>query len=608
MYAAGGPRPPRGTLTHLFFEAIDRFDRADAMQFKADGKWQSIGHRAVEERARRVALGLRALGVKRGDRVALLSENRPEWAMADYGCLTGGQIDVPVYPTLPAEQLPHLLTNSGATAVMVSTAAQAAKVAQIRDQAPSVRHVISFEAPAPAGADLTFDELIARGRADESPEINAAWRRNALAAEPGDLATIIYTSGTTGAPKGVMLTHDNIHSNVVACRTKLPFSGADVELSFLPLSHIFQRMFDYLAWATGTTIAYAENIDAVAANMGEVRPTIMCAVPRLYEKMYARVLENVLRGSAVKKRIFFWGRGVAARWTDETLAGRTPGGWLSWQYGLARKLVFAKLHERVGGRLRYFVSGSAPLAPEINTFFYGAGLPILEGYGLTETSPVISVNAPNAIRIGTVGKPIDGVEVQIAGDGEILTRGPHVLKGYYNNPAATQEAITADGWFHTGDIGTLEDGFLRITDRKKELLKTSGGKYVAPQPIENRVKMNEFVADAVLVGDGRKFVALLIVPDFDRLEKWAASRNVSWTDRAALLALPAVREKMDAEVLGAFQGLASFETPKKYSLLDREFSIERGELTPSLKVKRRVIDRNYKTIVDAMYEADTEPQ
>ena len=599
---SGGPRPAPGTLTQMFFDAVARFDRPDALRYKSQGRWMDLSHREVETRARRVALALRAMGLQPGDRVGILSENRPEWAIADYGCLTARFTDVPIYPTLPAEQMPHILTDSGAAAIFVSTPIQAARIAGIRGQVPSLRHVISFVAPAPPGADMTFDDLLARGQAAESPDAIAAWKRDALAAQPGDLATLIYTSGTTGVPKGVMLTHDNIHSNVAATRTKIPFPGNDTELSFLPLSHIFQRVFDYLAWSTGTSIAYAESFEAVPLNMSEVRPTIMCAVPRLYEKMYARVIENALRSGALKKRIFFWARGVGERWTDERLAGRTPGAWLEWRHDLAIRLVFSTLHERLGGRLRYFVSGSAPLAPEINRFFYGAGLPILEGYGLTETSPVISVSTPTRLRVGCVGPLIEGVELRIAADGEILVRGPNVMKGYYNNPQATRDAMTDDGWFRTGDIGTLEDGFLRITDRKKDLIKTSGGKYLAPQPIENRVKLNAFVAEAVLIGESRKFPSMLVVPNFEHLEQWARDERVTWTDRAQLLQMPAVLAKMDAEVATSFTGLASFETPKKIALLEHEFSIERGELTPSLKVKRKVVDQNYKAVIDAMYD------
>jgi long-chain acyl-CoA synthetase len=401
----------------------------------------------------------------------------------------------------------------------------------------------------------------------------------------------------------VMLSHDNLYSNVMASATAVPFeSKGDVGLSFLPLSHIFERMAGhYLMFHVGCSIAYAESIDTVPIDMQTVKPTLVLSVPRLYEKMYARVLENALAGGAVKQRIFFWARGVAERWADVRLAGGTPRGLLALQYRLAQKLVFSKLKTRTGARLRYFVSGGAPLSPEINKFFYAAGLVILEGYGLTETSPVIGVNTPENFRIGTIGKPIDGVEVKIAEDGEILTRGPHVMPGYYNKPDATRDAIDAEGWFKTGDIGVIEDGFIRITDRKKDIIVTAGGKNIAPQPIENTVKTNKYVSQAVMIGDKRKFPVMLVVPNWDNLEKWAKIKNILWTDRAQLLAMPTVCAKMEKEVSSQFDGLAHFEMPKKIALLEQDFSVESGELTPTLKVKRRVIDRNYKAVIDALY-------
>jgi long-chain acyl-CoA synthetase len=338
--------------------------------------------------------------------------------------------------------------------------------------------------------------------------------------------------------------------------------------------------------------------------MQEVRPTVMMSVPRLYEKMYSRVLENALAGGPVKKRIFFWARSVADKWADATLAGRTPGLLLGFAYRVAQRLVFSKLKARTGGRMRYFVSGGAPLAPEINKFFYAAGLTILEGYGLTETSPVIAVNTPQHFRIGTVGRPIPGVEVMIAPDGEILTRGPHVMKGYYNKPDATREVIDGDGWLHTGDIGELRDGFLAITDRKKDIIVTAGGKNIAPQPIENMIKTNKYVSQAVVLGDKRRFTIVLVVPNFEHLEKWAKIKNLLWTDRRQLIKLPLVQAKMEKEVLRKLSGLASFETPKKVGLLENDFSIESGELTPSHKVKRRVIEKRYAENVDRLYREE----
>ena len=608
MQASGGSRPAPGTLNQLFFDAVSKFNRPDALQAKVGGSYKPISHRELEARVRRAAAGLAQLGAQPGDRVALISENRPEWAITDFACLTAGLADVPIYPTLPADQVAYILRDSGAIGVFVSTREQAEKIAKIRKgedgiaSPPALRFVISFDQVGEL-ADMTLDQLEKNGAADESPAAQAAYKQRALAVRPDDIATIIYTSGTTGEPKGVVLTHDNIFSNVMVIKDAIPFDGKDVALSFLPLSHIFERTGGhYLAVTTGTSIAYAESIDTVPVNMGEVKPTIVLSVPRLYEKMYARILETALSGSFLKKKIFFWAKGVADKWADEKLAGREPSGMLARQYAIAQKLVFSKLKARTGGRLRYFVSGGAPLSPDINKFFYAAGLVILEGYGLTETSPVIAVNTPEAFRIGTVGRPVAGTEVKIAADGEILARGPQIMKGYFNKPDATREAIDADGWFHTGDIGELRDGFLAITDRKKDIIVTAGGKNIAPQPMENKVKTNKYVAQAVMIGDKRKFPAMLIVPNFDQLEKWAMRNNIIWTDRAQLLKMPTIQMKMEKEVLKELEGAAHFEMPKKVGLLENDFTLERGELTPTQKVKRRVIDKQYKPLIDSLYE------
>src|SRR5918992_532058 len=609
MIASGGPRNSvPGTLNKLFFDACEQYDKSDALQVKIDGAYRPISHRTLLERVRRAALGLQELGVRPGDRVGLLSENRPEWAIADYACLTACMADVPIYPNSTPDQVAYILRDSGSTAIFVSTAEQAAKIAQVRRECPALRYVIGFDAQRHAGVDLTLAELEARGAAVETAERVAAYRKGADSVRPGDVATIIYTSGTTGDPKGVMLTHDNIFSNVRAARAVVPFAGEDICLSFLPLSHIFERMAGhYMMLDTGTSIAYAESMEKVRDNLPEVRPTLVLSVPRLYEKMYAAVLEKALAGSFVKKQIFFWARRVADRWADMKLSGVTPTGLLAVQYAIAQKLVFSKLKARTGGRLRYFVSGGAPLAPEINKFFYAAGLVILEGYGLTETSPVITVNSPEHFKIGSVGKPIAGVEVMIAADGEILTRGPHVMKGYYNKPEATAEVLDADGWFHTGDIGEIDaGGVLRITDRKKDIIVTAAGKNIAPQPIEGLVKQNKFVTEAVMIGDRRKYPVVLVVPNWDNLEKWAKHKELKWTTRAELLQHPAVKEKMEHEVLGELHNLARFEMPKRVGLLEHEFSIERGELTPTLKVKRRVVDKAYKSLIDTLYDEEKE--
>ena len=606
MHASGGERNSQpGTLPQLFFGAVERHDKPDALQYKVNGVYQPISSRALADRVRHVALGLGALGVSAGDRVAIFSENRPEWAITDYACVTHGFADVPLYPNLPPEQAAYIIRDSGAVAIFVSDGAQAAKIAQVRHQCPTLKTVISFAEERTNGVDHTLSELEAKGTAVDDEAHRAAYRAQANAVKPDDVATLIYTSGTTGDPKGVMLTHDNLFSNVMAAASAIPFVGTDIGLSFLPLSHIFERMAGhYLMFHVGCSIAYAESIDTVPIDMQTVRPTLVLSVPRLYEKMYARVLENALAGGGLKKNIFFWARKVAEEWADEKLAGLEPSGLLAIKYRVAQKLVFSKLQTRTGGRLRYFVSGGAPLASEINKFFYAAGLVILEGYGLTETSPVISVNTPSAFRIGCVGKLMPGVEVSIASDGEILTRGPHVMKGYYNKPDATQEAIDPDGWFHTGDIGELRDGFLAITDRKKDIIVTAGGKKIAPQPIESLIKTNKYVSQAVVIGDKRKFPVVLVVPNWEQVEKYARYKNIIWTDRPQLLQMPTIQMKMEKEVRSQLEGLARFETPKKIALLEHDFSIERGELTPTLKVKRRVIDKTYKDVIDALYVGD----
>lgn len=599
--AAGGPRPAPGTINALFFDAVERYDRTDAVLYKINGVWEPFSHRTILERVRRVALGLARLGIAPQERVALLSENRPEWLIADYACLCSSVIDVPVYPTLPAEQIPYILNDSGARAIFVSTREQARKVAGVRGDAPALQWIIGFAATKEDGCDLTLAELEALGAQDDSPERATTFKSAALAVAPDQLITLIYTSGTTGNPKGVMLTQDNLHSNVQATKATMPASTADTALSFLPLSHIFERTGDYFLFANGVRIAYAESVDTVPLNMSEVKPSLMMSVPRLYEKIYARVLDNAVSNGGLKKQIFFWAKGVGDRWATEKLAGREPAGLLALQYRLADKLVFSKLRERTGGNIRYFISGGAPLSPEIAKFFYSAGLIILEGYGLTETSPVISANNLKEYRLGSVGKPIAGVEVRIAKDGEILTRGPHVMIGYYRNEQATQDVLTADGWFHTGDIGVIEDGFLRITDRKKDIIVTAGGKNIAPQPIENMLKTNKYVSQAVMIGDKRKFPVVLIVPDWDQVEKWASRNQIVWTSRAELMAMPTIQAKMEKEVKAQLQGLASFEMPKKVRLIEHDFSIERGELTPTLKVKRRVIDQSYRAQIDELY-------
>jgi len=595
-----------GTLTRLFFDAVEQHARHPAaFRHKTGGVWTPVPHREAEERVRAIALGLRELGIKQGDRVAILAETRLEWALVDYACLCARAADVPIYPTLPANQVEYILRDSGAAAVVCSTAAQLAKVVQLRSGLPALKYVIVFEPDARRDGAITLADVEAKGRAAMARY--PGFKDEALAVRPDDLATLIYTSGTTGTPKGVMLSHNNLWSNVAASVEALRLTGGDSCLACLPLSHIFERMVDYYFFHVGVTITYAQSIDTLSQDLREVRPSVLVAVPRIYEKVYGRVLEAALTGSALKRKIFLWAKRVGEQWSTHRLSGIAVPPGLAMRHAIADRLVFSKLRARTGGRIKLFVSGGAPLAAEIGRFFYSAGLVTVEGYGLTETSPVLTINPFERPKFGTVGKPIPGVQVKIAPDGEILAKGPNIMRGYYNLPDATREAIDPEGWFHTGDIGEFDaEGYLKITDRKKDLIKTAGGKYIAPQPIENTVKLNKFVANAVVLGDQRKFPIILVAPNFDSLEPWAKERNLVYASRAELLALSDVQAKMEREVVGGLRDLAKFEMPKKVVLIERDFTIESGELTPTLKVKRRAVEKNYKQLIERVY-AEVDP-
>src|SRR6478672_3221516 len=571
------------------------------MRVRRDGRWTELSYRQLAEQVQAASVGLRELGLRDGERVAILSENRPEWAVADYACLAARCTDVPIYPTLPARQAEYILRDSGAVALLVSSATQLEKVLAVRDRLPALRHLIAFDPAARAPGVLGFEELLACGRSALARYPD--WRAHALGAAADDLATLIYTSGTTGDPKGVMLTHGNIASNVTTCVDMFDFREGDECLSFLPLSHIFERMFGhYSMFHAGVIINYAGGIDTVPSDMQELRPTMMASVPRLYEKIFARVLDNVRASSPLRRRIFAWARLVGEAWVDRSLSGAPIPAGLALQRRLADQLVFAKLRARTGGRIRFFISGGAPLAAEIAKFFYAAGMPILEGYGLTETSPVMAVNIFGQTKLGTVCRPIPGVEVRTAPDGEIITRGPNVMHGYYGKPEATAEAVDPDGWFHTGDIGLLDaEGYLRITDRKKDLIVTAGGKNIAPQPIENLAKTSKYVSNAVMIGDRRPFPVMLVVPNAEPLKAWAARAGLPTEDLERLVSDGQVQAKLEREVRRTLRDLAQYEMPKKFLILSRDFSVEGGELTPTLKVKRRIVEERHRAAIDALY-------
>ena len=594
-YFANPADIPKGTLVDLFLVTTDHLDGSVAY-----GGTRSFTYGQVRDEARRGAAALARSGIRRGDRVAILAENRVEWALADWSCICAGVVDVPIYSTLPAAQVSYILEDCGASLIFVSDAEQLEKAREAAANLDRPVDIVVFDDSASADGAVAWGDFLARG--DDAPvdDFVAEARR----ARPGDLVTMIYTSGTTGTPKGVMLTHNNLWSNIWASKQMLGVEDGDVSLSFLPLSHILQRMVDYLFFAGGCTITHG-SIDTVAADMKRLQPTVLVSVPRLYEKVYQKVLD----AGGVKGKLVAWAAEVGRRAALLKEDGARLPFLLKIQYALADRLVFTKLRLAVGGRLRYFVSGGAALAPEINRFFLGAGITILEGYGLSETSPVTNVNTLEHFRIGTVGRPVPGTEIRIADDGEILIRGPQVMKGYYGLEEMTREVIADDGWFSTGDIGELSsDGYLRITDRKKDLIKTSGGKYVAPQAIENLLKKNPYIDQAVVVGDGRKFCSVLVVPAFERLGSWAAAEGVDGADSAALLADSRCQKLLQEEIFGELRDLARFETPKKIGLLSEPFTVENGALTPTQKVKRPVVTRLYADMIESFYRAESVEQ
>jgi long-chain acyl-CoA synthetase len=601
----GEPVPiAEGNIAELFLEAVDGHRKTEAIKSKRAGTWHALSHEQVYDDVKRTAFGLETLGLAPGDRVAILSENRPEWLISDFACVMSRVVSVPLYPILPADQIRYMLEDSEVRAVFVSSAEQREKIRQLMGGVPSLEHVIVYDdVPETRAREIRFRELMELGDAKVSAIDDGEYRARALATAPNDLLTILYTSGTTGRPKGVMLTHFNLVSNVRSALQVLKIKVEDISLSALPLSHIFERMAGhYVMFSGGATICYAEGFGRLGQNFTEVRPTVMTLVPRVYEGLVSQVEQAARAGGAARERVLRWAVGVGGKRVDRELKGRRVGPLLNVQGRIADRLVFAKLRDRLGGRIRLFVSGGAPLNPETGRFFLAAGLTLLEGYGLTETSPVISLNNIGDIKLGTVGRPLPGVEIAIADDGEILTRGPHVMKGYFKMPKETEAAMTSDGWFRTGDIGKLgEDGRLSITDRKKDIIVTAGGKNIAPQPIENLVKNNKYVNQAMMIGDRRKYPVLLVVPDFDVLEDWAKGQRIAYNSHEELVREPRVAEFVEGEILRSLSKLARFERPKRVALLPRDLSLDSGEITATLKLKRRTIESIHKNLIEQLY-------
>ena len=559
------------------------------------GQWHPISSDQIYQRVRALATAFLKLGAKKGDRIVLVSENRWEWAVTDFAALAIGAADVPLYPTLTGDQIAEQVRDAGCRIAVVSTRQQFDKLQSVRAQT-QLQHIVMMDSPAPVGANA-MSELLANSDldgAERDPVFDALVR----SVEPGDLATLIYTSGTTGEPKGVALTHGNFAANQNFTAIEFGFNSSDACISFLPLSHVTARALDYVMYDHGAQVAYCSQFDKLPQAMREVRPTVIVGVPRVFEKI-RQAVEQQTAQSPVKKRMLAWAIHLGSRFADTVYDGRQPGSML-WK--LANKLVYSKVREAFGGRVKTFVCGGAPLGIDTARWFASAGIALWEGYGLTETSPVIALNTPIHHRMGSVGMPLPNLELKFAEDGELLVRGPSVFSGYWHKPAATAECLDADGWFRTGDIAHLDaDGFLSITDRKKELLKTSGGKLVAPQPIENKLKNSVFVAQAALVGDRHKFICALISPNFAALEEWARHHGIEALSRAALVADSRV-VALYAEIVREVNGsLANFESLKRFRIVADEWSQESGELTPSMKIKRRVLTTQYSAVIDELY-------
>ncbi len=594
------------TLTEMFARLTAKYKGSGryVYRYKLDGKYVGITYDEFYKKIELFAHGLHSLGLKHGEKVAILSENRPEWPISDLACLALGLVDVPIFPTLTAKQIEYILTDGDVSAVIVSNAFQLSKILRIRDNLKKLRHVIIMN-PKEGSKEkslLDFSEVYESGKkpSDRNPDQFARWLAQP---KPSDVATIIYTSGTTGEPKGVILTHGNFVANIKGALNHIQINDEDALLSFLPISHSFERMAGYYtALSAGASVSYAESIETVAQNMMEVRPTIVTTVPRLFERIHALIMKNVESGSPAKKRIFYWALNVGKRFTDVRRKERV-GPILRSEYALADKLVFSKLRERTGGRIKFFVSGGAALARELGEFFEAAGIMIIEGYGMTECSPVISANRMDDYKFGTVGKPLNNVQVKIADDGEILTRGPHVMVGYYKNIEATKESIDRDGWLHTGDIGHFDtDGFIVITDRKKHLFVNSGGKNIAPQPIENLLQQSRFVDQIVLIGDRRRFNSALIVPDFEILREFAKEHHIEYRSDEELLANEKVDDAIRKDINELQKDLAKYEQVRRFKLLPNPFTVENGDLTPTLKVKRKIVEQKYADLIESMYK------
>lgn len=590
----------------MFFARANKYGNRCALRHKSGGRYRDISWSEFEAKVKDLAFGLITLGLKPGEKVALLSENRPEWAYSDLAVLSLGCADVPLYPTDVPHQMEYIIRDSDSVIAIVSTAEQLDKILSVSSRLPSLRKIIVMDPDGRAKRPevVSFADLLEAGSAGAA-DARMDFESRLQSSKKEGLASIVYTSGTTGQAKGVCLTHDNFLSNCRSSLDVLPFNENDVCLSFLPLSHVFERMASYyFTLMIGGTIAYAENMESVGMNLKEVRPTYACAAPRFYEKLHAGIMEKASQGPPSKQKALECALNTAKEYARAKLNNLETGPALWLKYHFAKIFVFRRINEAVGGRIRFFISGSAPLSKELAEFFYSVGIFIFEGYGLTETSPVVTVNTFRALRYGSVGRPIKDVEVRTASDGEILIKGPSVMKGYYKNEKATAESIDAEGWLHTGDIGYFDaEGFLYITDRKKDIIITAGGKNIAPQNVENLIKSDSYVQEVVVHGDRRPYLTALIVPDFNAMKGLALRLGIPYTSVPELIGHPRVQEFLSKRIEEKQRELANYEKIKKFRLLDKALTIEEGEITPTLKVKRRVVAEKYKEVFDEMYSS-----
>jgi long-chain acyl-CoA synthetase len=593
------------TLARMFWDRVERSGDRPAQQFKQAADWKTITWREVGDVVREVALGLIALGREKGEMVALLSASRAEWVQADFAIFSAGCVSVPVYPTYPPDLIAYVVNDSGAKTIIVEDSAQLAKVLQARDRMPALQQIVvitGYDAPQPPKMVMTWEALRRLGRENATAHKSTLAERVA-STRPTDLATIVYTSGTTGPPKGVMQTHGNHVAAVTASKQATPVEEGWVHLLFLPLAHSFARLESFLGVTHGLTTAFAENLDKVGENLKETRPHFICSVPRVFEKVYGKILAGVEAGSPAKKKIFNWAVGVGRDVSRHQQRGQPVPTTLELKRKLAHKLVFSKLHAALGGRLQWAVSGGAPLSRDIAEFFHAAGILLLEGYGLTETCPALTFNRPDRFKFGSVGQSLPGVQLRIAADGEILARGPNIATlGYYKQPEATHEVFDPDGWFHTGDIGTVDkDGFLVITDRKKDLIVTAGGMNIAPQNIENLLKADPFISQVMVYGDRRPYPVALITINPEELSKFAREQGILTSEAAAIVKHPKVTERIGRTVEEKNTQLQSYAKIKRFTVLPIDFSLDGGELTPTLKVKRKVVSQKYKDAIEELY-------